>query len=95
LYKDVTVEEAILETYVGKYELSPGFVFTVIKKEEQLILQIPGEGEVPLLPRSQIDFFIKGSMYEFTFNTNEAGEIESMTMHPDGGDDVICKRVEE
>ncbi len=32
-------------------------------------------------------------MYEFTFNTNEAGEVESMTLHPDGGDDVICKRV--
>jgi len=95
IYKDVKVDDAILETYVGKFELSPGFIFTVIKNDDQLILQIPEQGEVPLLPRSQIDFFIKGSVYEFTFNVNEAGETESMTMHPDGGDDVICKRTEE
>jgi len=94
LYKDVTVENAILETYAGKYELSPGFVLTVIKNDSQLILQIPEQGEVSLFPRSLIDFFINGSVYEFTFNKNETGETESMTMHPDGGDDVICKRLE-
>lgn len=93
LYKDVTVEDAILETYAGKYELSPGFVFTVIKNDSQLILQIPEQGDVPMLPKSQNDFFIKGSVYEFTFNINEAEEVESMTMHPDGGDDVICKKM--
>ncbi len=95
LYKDITVEDAILETYKGKYELSPGFVFTVIKNDNQLVLQIPEQGDVPLFPRSQIDFFISRSVYEFTFNKNVNGIIESMTMHPDGGDDVICKRVEE
>ena len=26
---------------------------------------------------------------------NEDGEVGSMTMHPDGGDDVICKKVVE
>ena len=91
LYKDVTVEDAILETYVGKFELSPGFLFTVIKNDSQLILQIPEQGDIPLLPRSPNEFFIIGSVYEFSFNVNEAGELESMTMHPDGGDDVICK----
>jgi hypothetical protein len=95
LYKDVTVEDAILETYVGKYELSPGFILTIIKNENQLILQIPEQGEHSIFPKSQNDFFINRSVYEFTFNTNEAGEAESMTMHPDGGDDVICKRVKD
>lgn len=95
LYKDVTVNDAILETYKGKYEVSPGFIFTVVKNDHQLVLQIPGQGEVPIFPRSQVDFYINGSVYEFTFNNNEGGKAESMTMHPDGGDDVICKRVQE
>jgi hypothetical protein len=95
LYKDVTVEDAILKTYVGKYEVTPGFVFTVIKNENQLILQIPEQGEVSIFPKSQNDFYINRSVYEFTFNINEAQEVESMTMHPDGGDDVICKKVSE
>jgi len=95
LYKDVTVADAILESYLAKYELSPGMTLTVIKKDSQLILQIPGQGDIPLLPKSQHEFFIKGSEYEFYFNANAAGEIESMTMHPNGGDDVICKKIEE
>ncbi len=95
LSKDVTVPETILESYLAKYELSPGMILTVIKKDSQLILQIPNQGDIPLLPKTQTAFFIKGSVYEFSFNVNDAGEVESMTMHPDGGDDVICKKVEE
>lgn len=95
LYKDVSVKNAVLETYVAKYALSPGMTLTVIKKDNQLILQIPNQGDVPLLPKSQTAFFIKGSVYEFSFNVNDAGEVESMTMHPDGGDDVICKKIED
>lgn len=95
LYKDVTVSDNILETYVAKYELSPAMALTVVKKDSQLILQIPGQGDIPLLPRSHHEFFIKGSEYEFYFNVNDSGEIESMTMHPDGGDDVICKKIED
>ena len=95
LYKDVTVEDAILETYVGKYELSPGFILTVIKNDNQLILQIPNQGEVSIFPKSQNEFYINKSVHEFAFNINETGEVESMTMHPDGGDDVICKRLED
>lgn len=93
LYKDVTVADDILESYLAKYELSPGMILTVIKKDDQLILQIPKQGDIPLLPKSQTAFFIKGSVYEFSFNVNDSGKVESMSMHPDGGDDVICKKV--
>jgi len=95
LYKDVTVEDTILETYVGKFEVSPDFILTVIKNESQLILQTPGQDDIPIFPRSQIDFYINKSVYEFTFNNNEAGKVESMTMHPDGGDDVVCEKIED
>jgi len=93
LYKDVTVDESILETYVGKYELSPGFFLTISKPEKQLKLHVPKQGEVFIFPKSKNDFFIKKLAIELTFNINEAGEVESMTVHPDGGDDVICKKV--
>ncbi|MDX2415159.1 MAG: DUF3471 domain-containing protein, partial [Bacteroidales bacterium] len=95
LYKDVTVEDAILETYVGKYELSPGFILTISKPDSLLKLQIPEQGEGNIFPKSQNEFYIKTSVLELTFNINEAGEVESMTVHPDGGDDIICKKLVE
>jgi hypothetical protein len=63
------------------------------RNQNQLILHIPNQGETQLLPRSQTTFYIKGSENEFSFNVNDAGEVESMTMHPDRGDDVICKKI--
>ena len=93
LYKDVSVEDAILETYIGKYEVQPEFYLTITKKDSQLILQITGQGEGPIFPKSQNEFYLKVSELELTFNINEAGEVESLTVHPDGGDDVICKKV--
>ena len=51
LYKDVSVEDAILETYIGKYEVQPEFYLTITKKDSQLILQITGQGEGPNLSK--------------------------------------------
>lgn len=63
------------------------------RNQNQLILRRPNQGETQLLPRSQTTFYILGSEYEFSFNVNDAGEVESMTMHPDGDNDVICKKI--
>jgi hypothetical protein len=80
---------------VAKYELSPGFAFTITFDDGQLVLHIPEQGNAPLFPMSESAFFLKTSNYEFSFNMNSDGEVVSMTMHPDGGDDVICKKIEE
>ncbi len=93
LYKDVTVKDAILAKYVGKYEVSPGFTLTITKYGSQLKVRPTGRKEGPIFPKSQNDFYIKGSEVELTFNINKAGEVESLTVHPDGGDDIICKKI--
>jgi len=100
LYKDVIVEDSILETYAGKYEMSPGFILGIIKNDSQLTWQIPEQGTTPkqelaIFPKSQNEFFIKGSAYELSFIINETGEVESMAVHADGGDPIICKKVED
>jgi len=95
LYKDVVVEDAILAKYVGKYEVSPGFTLTITKYGSQLKVQATGRKKGPIFPKSQNRFYTKVSEVELTFNINKAGEVESMTVHPDGGDDVICKKLAE
>ena len=92
LYIEVAVEDAILETYVGKYELMAGFILTINKYDSQLKIQVTGQGEGPIIPISQNKFGLKGIDAQLTFNTNEAGEVESMTLHQHGMDN-ICKRL--
>jgi len=95
LYKDVTVEDAILETYAGKYELAPGVVLTIKKYDSQLKGQVTGQGEFSIFPKSQNEFYLKGSEVELSFNINEAGEVESLTVHPAVGDSSTAKRIED
>ncbi len=42
--KEVPVEDAILESYVGKYELAAGFILTINKYDSQLKVQATGQG---------------------------------------------------
>ena len=90
----VPVEDAILESYVGKYELMAGFVLTITKYDSQLKVQATGQGEGPIIPISQNKFVIEGVEAQLTFNKNEAGEVESMTLHQHGMDN-ICKKLED
>ena len=93
LYTEVPVDDAILETYVGTYELMAGLILTITKYDSQLKLKITGQGEGPIIPISQNKFGLKGIDAQLTFNKNEAGEVESMTLHQNGMDN-ICKKLD-
>ena len=93
VYKEVAVENAILESYIGKYELMAGLILTITKYDSQLRLQVTGQGEIPIIPISQNKFVLKGVDAQITFNKNEDGEVESLTLHQNG--DHFCKKVED
>lgn len=92
LTKEVTVEDAILESYVGKYELAPGFVLTIAKYDGQLKAQATGQGENPIFPKSQNVFYFKVVVAQLTFNINEAGEVQSVTLLQ-GGQEITGKKL--
>ena len=57
--------------------------------------QITGQGEFSIFPKSKNEFYLKGSEVELSFNIDEAGEVESLTVHPDGGDSTTAKKIED
>jgi len=82
--KDVEVDEAILETYVGKYELAPSFILTISRDGTQLKAQATGQPEFPVFPKSENEFYLKVVEAQLTFNKNDEGIIESVTLHQNG-----------
>lgn len=94
LIKKVIVDEAILQKYVGLYELAPGFVLTISKKGSQLKAQATGQGENPIFPKSQNEFYLEMVEAVLTFNVNKAGEVQSVTLLQ-GGHEIIGKRLVE
>jgi len=94
LTKDVTVPDSILESYVGKYELQPGFIITVTKEGSQLKTQATGQQVFDIYPKSNNVFYLKVVQAQLTFNSGENGSIESLTLLQ-GGQEIIGKRIKE
>ncbi|OAB80444.1 serine hydrolase [Cochleicola gelatinilyticus] len=94
LIPEVKVPETILEEYVGRYELMPGFILTVTKEGTQLKTQATGQSQVDVFPKSNTVFYLKVVAAQITFNQNEAGKTESLTLLQ-GGQEITGKKLPE
>ncbi len=93
LVKDVSVSNSILESYVGKYELLPGFILTVTKEGNQLSAQATGQSAAGIYPKSDTEFYLKVVKAEIKFNKNKEGKVESLTLFQ-AGQEMTGKRLE-
>lgn len=84
LSKDVEVASEILQTYIGQYQLSPSFIITVTRDGDKLLAQATGQSLFQIFPMSNTKFFYKVVDAQITFSLNEAGEVESLTLHQNG-----------
>lgn len=91
--QDVSVEPAVLQSYVGKYELVPGFILTVARYDGQLKVQATGQQEFPVFPKSKNVFYYKVVEAQLTFNSSKEGKVESVTLKQNG-QELTGKKVE-
>ncbi len=49
-FKEIKVNPAIYDAYVGEYELAPGFILTVTREGDRLMTQATGQGKVEVFP---------------------------------------------
>ena len=92
IVKDVTVSDAVLASYVGNYELKPGFVLTVTKEGSQLKAQATGQRDFEIFPKTETEFYVKVVTAQITFNKNSAGVVESLTLFQ-GGQEIVGKKI--
>jgi CubicO group peptidase (beta-lactamase class C family) len=93
LVKEVKVPNAILKTYIGEYELQPGFTLTVTLEGNQLKTQATRQPIVDIFPKSENEFYLKVVDAQLIFNKNDAGEIDSVILFQ-GGQEMIGKRID-
>ncbi len=77
---------------MGKYELAPTFILTVTKEGNQLKAQATGQPVFDVFPKSNTEFYLKVVEAQLTFNKNEAGDVESVTLFQ-GGREMIGKKM--
>jgi CubicO group peptidase (beta-lactamase class C family) len=84
--KPIAVDAKVLDAYVGVYQLSPDFEFTVTRQGANLYVQ---QGEAPakteLFAESPTRFFMKGQEMTIVFTPNAEGAIEKLVIETSEG----------
>jgi CubicO group peptidase (beta-lactamase class C family) len=94
LTEEVIVDDELLQSYIGKYELSPGFVLTVSKEGSQMKAQATGQPMFDIFPKSDAVFYLKVVNAQITFNSDEDGSVESLTLLQ-GGQEMTGAKLKE
>jgi serine-type D-Ala-D-Ala carboxypeptidase/endopeptidase len=80
----VDVPAAVLERYVGTYELAPQFSIVVTFTDGALRATPTGQGTVRLWPESATAFFIREVDAQVTFDLAEDGTVTGLVLHQNG-----------
>ena len=89
---EITVEPELLESYVGKYEMKPGAVFTVTLEDGKLMVRLTGQPSIEVFPESETEFFYKVVDAQITFVKDEQGQVTHLILHQ-GGSDLTARRL--
>lgn len=92
--KEIKIEDSILDSYVGKYELMPNFILTVTKEGSQMKAQATGQPVFDIFPKSENEFYLKVVSALLTFNKDENNDVENVALFQNG-QEIIGKKLSE
>jgi len=82
--KEATVEDKILDTYVGKYQIRPSFEISITKEGARLYAQATGQPRHELYAESATKFFMKAVDDRIIFVKNEQGILDKLILFQNG-----------
>lgn len=80
----VAVDDAVLESYVGRYEFAPQFHVVVSREGDALYAQATDQPRFRLHAASPTRFFLREVEAEVEFTTDAAGAVTGMVLHQGG-----------
>lgn len=87
------VPNAALDSYVGRYELQPGFVIEITRVEDGIAAQATAQPRFPLVAISETQFAVRGVDARVEFHREGAGMAQSLTLYQ-GGREALAPRIE-
>jgi CubicO group peptidase (beta-lactamase class C family) len=88
----VTVDAKVFDTYVGEYELRPGFVMRVFREGDKFMTQATGQPQFEIFPESEITFYPRAFPAKLTFVKDADGKITELKLEQ-GGRVTVAKRL--
>jgi CubicO group peptidase (beta-lactamase class C family) len=80
------VDPAVLDSYVGQYELGPGFILTVRREGDKLVGEPTGQPKAELVPESETRFLVALANAVVTFTKDADGRVTGLVLSQRGRD---------
>jgi hypothetical protein len=80
----ITVDESILNKYVGRYDYTQGMVLLVTLEDKQLQAQLTGQPKFPIFPSSKDEFYWTVVDARVKFVTDEKGNVTNVIHYQNG-----------
>jgi D-alanyl-D-alanine-carboxypeptidase/D-alanyl-D-alanine-endopeptidase len=87
----IDLDPARLLGYAGRFWLRPDFILTMTVGNGQLFVQATGQRKIPLYPETETRFFAKVVDAQISFEVDDEGMAEKLTLHQNGRDLVARK----
>jgi len=88
----VTVDAKVFDTYVGDYEIRPGFVLRVFREGEKFMTQATGQPVFEIFPESETTFSPRAFPAKLTFVKDADGKVNELRLDQ-GGRVSAAKRI--
>lgn len=82
--KIVTVAPALLDTYVGAYQLGANAVMSVTRDADKLFVQLTGQGKLEMRPVADREFAAMSVDARITFELDTQGDVSQLVLHQNG-----------
>lgn len=89
---EISLPEAVLQSYAGEYEIAQGFSITVTREANQLFAQAAGQGKFELFAEKEDSFFAKITKLSIIFKKDENGKIAGLVIYQ-GGRETPAKKI--
>jgi hypothetical protein len=83
-WHEVQIDPAILDNYVGYYQLGGYMVFSVALQGDHLFVQLTGQDTAQVYPESTQKFFYKTVAAQISFVTDPQGRASGLILHQNG-----------
>ena len=81
-----------METYIGQYEISPDFSFSITKEQGKLFLHATGQEKVEIFAETATKFFLKINDAQIEFVKDNSGKLIK-AMLTQGGRQTDAKKI--
>ena len=80
----VVVDAKIFDTYVGEYEVGPGFVMRVFREGDKFMTQATGQPPFEIFPESETTFYPRAFVAKLTFVKDADGKVNTIRIEQNG-----------